>query len=115
LSERAIKISSTRKYVPIFDDVKELREYLLSNFKDELSPAADANAFRLGYVGSKNRKLTTCSEVHLAEAYSNSKDGWVTLWVDPHETSKAKASSTGRSVALPNLWHLMQAPVRQVC
>ncbi len=105
----------TRKYVPIFDDVKELREYLLSNFKDELSPAADANAFRLGYVGSKNRKLTTCSEVHLAEAYSNSKDGWLTLWVDPHETSKAKASSTGRSVALPNLWHLMQAPVRQVC
>ena len=105
----------TCKYVPIFDDVKELREYLLSNFKDELSPAADANAFRLGYVGSKNRKLTTCSEVHLAEAYSNSKDGWLTLWVDPHETSKAKASSTGRSVALPNLWHLMQAPVRQVC
>ena len=85
----------TCKYVPIFDDVKELREYLLSNFKDELSPAADANAFRLGYVGSKNRKLTICSEVHLAEAYSNSKDGWVTLWVDPHETSKAKASSTG--------------------
>ena len=58
LSERAIKISSTRKYVPIFDDVKELREYLLSNFEDELSPTADANAFRLGYMGSKNRKLT---------------------------------------------------------
>ena len=49
----------TRKYVPIFDHVKELREYLLSNFKGELSPV--------------------CSEVHLAEAYSNSKDGWVTL------------------------------------
>ena len=46
-------------------------------------------------MGSKNRKLTISSEVQLAEAYSNSKDGWVTLWVDPHKTSKEKASSMG--------------------
>ena len=86
----------TRKYLQIFDDVKELREYLLSNFKDELSPAADANSFCLDYVGSKNRKLTISSEVQIAEAYSHSKYGWVTLWADPHDTSKAKAPSTGR-------------------
>ena len=54
------------------------------------------NSFRLRYIGSKNRKLTIASNVHLAEAYSNSKDGWVTIWGDPHETTtKSKASSNG--------------------
>lgn len=81
-------------------------------YKDELSPAAGADSFRLGYIGSKNRKLTIASNVHLAEAYSNAKDGWVTLWGDPHETTTIEVLPTARSEAFPNSWHLMQLAVK---
>ena len=57
----------TRQDVPIFDCVKGFREFLLATFKDELAPTADADSFRLGYIGSKNCKLTIGSNVHLAK------------------------------------------------
>lgn len=77
----------THENFPVFQCVKALRRYLLATFKDELAPAANDEAFRMGYVGSKNRKLTIASPSQLSEAYSNAKDGWLTLWTDPHLTT----------------------------
>lgn len=62
---------------------------MLTTFKDELAPAANDEAFRLGYLGSKNRKMTIATPSQLSEAYSNAKDGWLMLWTDPHLTSKS--------------------------
>ena len=84
----------TKQDVPIFDDVNDLREFLITNFKDELAPATEKDRFRLGYIGNKNRKITICNDAHLAEAYSSVKNGWLMLWTDPHQaTVKSTASN----------------------
>jgi hypothetical protein len=77
----------THENFPVFQCVKALRRYLLATFKDELAPAASDEAFRMGYIGSKNRKLTIASPSQLSEAYSNAKDGWLMLWTDRHLTT----------------------------
>ena len=75
-----------------------LREFLITNFKDELAPATEKDRFRLGYIGNKNRKITSCNNAYLAKAYSSVKNGWLTLWTDPHQaTVKSKASTTSTS------------------
>lgn len=72
----------THENIPVYQCVKDMRRYLLATFKDELAPAANDEAFRMGYLGSKNRKLTIVSPSQLSEAYSNAKDGWITLCAD---------------------------------
>ena len=44
----------TKQDVPIFDNVNDLREFFITNFKDELAPATEKDRFRLGYIGNKH-------------------------------------------------------------
>lgn len=74
---------------PIFDSVKDLREFLFEKFKLELTPAADAESFRLGYMAVPNRRISITSSTQLAEAYSLVKKGFTTLWADPDVQNKA--------------------------
>ena len=69
--------------VPLFDSVRDLKDYLLERYREELLPAADTS-FRLGYFGDGNMKFSVTSEIQLGEALSLVKKGMVTLWVDPH-------------------------------
>ena len=68
---------------PIFDCVKEIREFLFEKFKLELEPAASAESFRFGYIAGTNRRISIVSSTQLAEAYSLAKKGFITLWADP--------------------------------
>ena len=44
--------------VPIFDNVDDLRKFLLENFREELSSPADENSFRIGYITGRNQRFT---------------------------------------------------------
>ncbi|KAK3754687.1 hypothetical protein QZH41_015387 [Actinostola sp. cb2023] len=84
--------------VPFFDSVFNLKEYLFTKCKEELSPAKDST-FTMGYYGACNKKFTISSTVQLAEALSLSKKGWITLWIDPFpvkETLTTKQSGKKR-------------------
>ena len=48
--------------VPLFDSVRDLKEYLLERYREELLPAADT-FFRLGYFGDGNTKFSITSEI----------------------------------------------------
>jgi hypothetical protein len=63
----------------MFDNVDELKEFLLSNFSVELSPATTTSSFNLGYVAGANRRVVMAKDINLAEAYSVAKAGWITL------------------------------------
>lgn len=87
----------SRQNVPEFQSVNEMREFLLSNFADALSPADKADAFQLGYIAGKNRRVVIGYDINLAEAYSLMKDGWITLWADPDVLPTATARSSKRT------------------
>lgn len=48
--------------MPPFESVKELREYLLEQHRDDLLLASDTT-FRFGYFGEGDRKFTITSEI----------------------------------------------------
>ena len=68
--------------MPPFESVKELREYLLEQHRDDLLLASDTT-FRFGYFGEGDRKFTITSEIQ-ATVLSLVKKVTVTMWVDPH-------------------------------
>ena len=45
-------------------------------------------SFHMGFYGDSNKNFTISSPVHLAEAMSLVKKGWITLWFDPHSTEE---------------------------
>ena len=55
----------TRAHVPIFDDVMDLRMFLLEHYADELSSPADANSFRKQQFQSRR-------DIFFSEKWSNS-------------------------------------------
>ena len=59
----------TRTHVPIFDDIMDLRMFLLEHYDEELSSPADANSFRPGYIVGKNQRLTVSSNSNLDEIW----------------------------------------------
>ena len=80
----------------MFDNVDELKEFLLSNFSVELSPATTTSSFNLGYIPGTNRRGVIANDINLAEAYSVAKAGWITLWAEAIVSSVAASSGTKR-------------------
>ena len=66
----------SRQNVEMFNNVDELKEFLLSNFSVELSPATTTSSFNLGYIAGTNRRVVIANDINLAEAYSVAKAGW---------------------------------------
>ena len=87
----------TRTHVPIFDDVMDLRMFLLEHYAEELSSPADANSFRLGYIVGKNQRLTVSSNSNLDEIYSSAKNGRIVLWAEPNIRTKGKPKESTSS------------------
>ena len=80
------------KDVPLCENIKALKEFLLQKCQEELLPAKDTS-FHMGYYGDSNKKFTISSPVQLAEAMSLVKKGWITLWVDPHSTEETPVTT----------------------
>ncbi|CAB4042740.1 Hypothetical predicted protein, partial [Paramuricea clavata] len=72
----------SQQNVEMFDNVDELKEFLLRNFSVELSPATTTSSFNLGYIAGTNRQVVIANDINLAEAYSVAKAGWITLWAE---------------------------------
>ena len=89
----------SRQNVEMFDNVDELKEFLLSNFSVELSPATTISSFNLGYIAGTNRRVVIANDINLAEAYSVAKAGWITLWAEAIVSSVAASSGTKRSLS----------------
>ena len=87
----------TRIHVPVFDDVMDLRMFLLEHYAEELSSPADANSFRLGYIVGKNQRLTVSSNSSLDEISSSAKSGQIVLWAEPNIPTKGKAKESTSS------------------
>ena len=84
----------TRTHVPIFDDVMDLRMFLLEHYAEKLSSPANANSFRLGYIVGKNQRLTARSNFNLDEIYSSAKNGQIVLWAEPNIRTKGNAKES---------------------
>ena len=68
--------------VPIFDNVDDLRKFLLENFREELSSPADENSFRIGYITGRNKRFTISNNSNLDDTYTTAKDGCIILWAE---------------------------------
>ena len=80
--------------VPIFDNVDDLRKFLLQNFREELSSPADENSFRIGYITGRNQRFTISNNSNLDDAYTTAKDGSIILWAEMIQNNPT--SSRGR-------------------
>ena len=80
--------------VPIFDNVDDLRKFLLENFREELSSSADENSFRIGYITGRNQRFTISNNSNLDDAYTTAKDGCIILWAEMIQNNPT--SSRGR-------------------
>ena len=80
--------------VPIFDNVDDLRKFLLENFREELSSPADENSFRIGYITGRNQRFTISNNSNLDDAYTTAKDGCIILWAEMIQNNPT--SSRGR-------------------
>ena len=80
--------------VPIFDNVDDLRKFLLENFREELSSPADENSFRIGYITGRNQRFTISNNFNLDDAYTTTKDGCIILWAEMIQNNPT--SSRGR-------------------
>ena len=80
--------------VPIFDNVDDLRKFLLENFREELSSPADENSFRIGYITGRNQRFTISNNSNLDDAYTTAKDGCTILWAEMIQNNPT--SSRGR-------------------
>jgi len=77
------------------ETVPELKQFLLENYSVELSPATN-HSFTVGYVSDGRTKCDIKTDKQLEEAYLSAKNGWITLWVDPHSTFKRKKDEKER-------------------
>ena len=87
------------RYLPKFTSVKELKQYLLENYSEELSPASNCTSLTIGYMSDGRRKCDIKTEKQLDDAYRSVKNGWITLWVDPHSSFKRKQGEIERREA----------------
>lgn len=87
------------RYLPKFISVNELKQYLLENYSEELSPASNCTSLTIGYMSDGRRKCDIKTEKQLDVAYRSVKNGWITLWVDPHSSFKRKQGEIERREA----------------
>ena len=87
------------RYLPKFISVNELKQYLLGNYSEELSPASNCTSLTIGYMSDGRRKCDIKTEKQLDDAYRSVKNGWITLWVDPHSSFKRKQGEIERREA----------------
>ena len=87
------------RYLPKFISVNELKQYLLENYSEELSPASNCTSLTIGYMSDGRRKCDIKTEKQLDDAYRSVKNGWITLWVDPHSSFKRKQGEIERREA----------------
>lgn len=87
------------RYLPKFISVNELKQYLLENYSEELSPASNCTLLTIGYKSDGRRKCDIKTEKQLDDAYRSVKNGWITLWVDPHSSFKRKQGEIERREA----------------
>ena len=87
------------RYLPKFTSVNELKQYLLENYSEELSPASNCTSLTIGYMSDGRRKCDIKTEKQLDDAYRSVKNGWITLWVDPHSSFKRKQGEIERREA----------------
>ena len=87
------------RYLPKFISVNELKQYLLENYSEELSPASNCTSLTIGYKSDGRRKCDIKTEKQLDDAYRSVKNGWITLWVDPHSSFKRKQGEIERREA----------------
>ena len=87
------------RYLPKFISVNELKQYLLENYSEELSPASNCTSLTIGYISDGRRKCDIKTEKQLDDAYRSVKNGWITLWVDPHSSFKRKQGEIERREA----------------
>ena len=87
------------RYLPKFISVNELKQYFLENYSEELSPASNCTSLTIGYMSDGRRKCDIKTEKQLDDAYRSVKNGWITLWVDPHSSFKRKQGEIERREA----------------
>ena len=80
--------------------VNEFKKYLLPNCSEELSPSANWSSLTIGYMsevseGRRKSNIKTDKQL-LEDAYKSIKNGWITLWVDPHSAVKRKQDEKER-------------------
>lgn len=88
------------RYLPKFISVNELKQYLLENYSEELSPASNCTSLTIGYMSDGRRKCDIKTEKQLDDAYRSVKNGWITLWVDPHSSFERKQGEIERREAV---------------
>ena len=87
----------TIRDLPKFVSVNEFKKYLLANYAEELSPASNWSSLTIGYMSEGRRKCDIKTDKQLEDAYKSIKNGWITLWVDPHSVVKRKQDEKERS------------------
>ena len=86
----------TIRDLPKFVSVNEFKKYLLANYSEELSPASNWSSLTIGYMSEGRRKCDIKTDKQLEDAYKSIKNGWITLWVDPHSVVKRKQDEKER-------------------
>ena len=86
-------------YLPKFISVNELKQYLLENYSEELSPTSNCTSLTISYMSDGRWKCDIKTEKQLDNAYRSVKNGWITLWVDPHSSFKRKQGEIERREA----------------
>ena len=86
----------TIRDLPKFVSVNEFRKYLLANYSEELSPAFNWSSLTIGYMSEGHWKCDIKTDKQLEDAYKSIKNGWITLWVDPHSVVKRKQDEKER-------------------
>jgi len=86
----------TIRDLPKFVSVNEFKKYLLANYSEELSPASNWSSLTIGYMSEGRRKCDIKTDKQLEDAYKSIKNGWITLWVNPHSVVKRKQDKKER-------------------
>ena len=86
----------TIRDLPKFVSVNEFKKYLLANYSEELSPASNWSSLTIGYMSEGRQKCDIKTDKQLEDAYKSIKNGWITLWVDPHSVVKRKQDEKER-------------------
>ena len=61
------------RYLPKFISVNELKQYLLENYSEELSPASNCTSLTISYMSDRHRKCDIKTEKQLDDAYRTVK------------------------------------------
>ena len=80
--------------------VNEFKKYLLANYSEELSRSSNWSSLTIGYMSEMSEGRRKCNiktgKQLLEDAYKSIKNGWITLWVDPHSAVKRKQDEKER-------------------